>query len=221
MLQAATLSFIKSLAENNNKPWFDAHRKQYEAAKKDFEILVTEVLQELVEMDPEFEGCTAKKSIFRIFRDVRFSKDKTPYKPHLSAGFSPGGKKDTGAGYYLHIEAGGKSFVGGGMWMPDSATLKNIRQELDYNFKDFQKIIEAKAFKKLFPKIEGESLKRPPQGYSEDNAAIDFLKMKSFTVGTKLSDSALKDKNLAQEIVSHYKVMKPFLDFLGRNKPEA
>src|SRR4051812_13218438 len=119
MLHAATFSFIEKLAKNNNKPWFDEHRNDYAAAKEDFESLVAEVLNGLAANEPAFKEQKAKDCIFRIFRDVRFSKDKTPYKAHFGAFFSKGGRKFPGAGYYLHLEPGGKSFAGGGLWVPE------------------------------------------------------------------------------------------------------
>jgi len=139
MLQAKTISFIGKLSKNNNKPWFDKHRDEYEAAKEDFELLVTEILGGLSVTEPMFKEQKAKDCIFRIFRDVRFSKDKTPYKAHFGAFFSRGGRKFPGAGYYLHIEPGGKSFAGGGLWVPEAPLLKAVRQEIDYNFAEFKK----------------------------------------------------------------------------------
>jgi uncharacterized protein (TIGR02453 family) len=158
MLQATTLKFIQQLAKNNNKPWFDSHKDAYITAKEDFETLVTGIINGLSVHEPVFKEQKAKDCVFRIFRDVRFSKDKTPYKAHFGAFFSKGGRKFPGAGYYLHIEPGGKSFIGGGMWMPESPLLKNVRQEIDYNFEEFQSIINGKKFKKLFTQINGEHL---------------------------------------------------------------
>lgn len=216
MLQASTFKFLKDLKKNNNKPWFDAHKKEYEAAKADFEVLVTEVLEKLGKLDPAFKEQKAKDCIFRIYRDVRFGKDKTPYKSHMAAAFSKGGKKDMAAGYYLHIEPG-NIFIGGGMWMPEGAMLKKVRQEIDYNLKDFQKIVNYTAFKKMFTKgIEGEKLKTLPQGYTADNPAIEYLKMKSFVASTKLDDKTITDKNAAASCVKVFSTMKPFIDFLNK-----
>ena len=215
MLQKATLHFLEQLATNNNKPWFDAHRDEYLAAKEDFEGLVTGILGKLAESDPVFKEQTAKDSVMRIFRDVRFSKDKTPYKNNFGAGFSKAGRKFPGAGYYLHIEPG-KCFAGGGMWMPEGPQLKAVRQEIDYNFKEFSAIVEDKKFKKLFGAVEGESLKKLPQGYAEDNPALHYLKLKSFTVGCKLSDDDLTGKGLEKKIMEAFITMKPLVDFLNK-----
>jgi uncharacterized protein (TIGR02453 family) len=216
MLHNTTITFIEELAENNNKPWFDAHRNEYETARKDFESVVTGILTGLSETEALFKEQNAKDCIFRIFRDVRFSKDKTPYKAHFGAFFTNGGRKFRGGGYYLHIEPGGKSFSGGGLWMPEPALLKAVRQEVDYNFTEFSKIIEDKNFKKVFGQIKGEQLKTLPAGYKEDNPAIDFLKLKSFTVMHHHDDAELTSKAFIKKILGIFTEMQPFIDFLNR-----
>lgn len=216
MPSASTLSFLKNLAKNNNKPWFDSHRKEYEAAKKDFELFIEALLHELSAVEPLFKEQKAKDTIFRIFRDVRFGKDKTPYKPNFGAYLSRGGKKSPEAGFYLHIEPGGKCFLAGGMWMPEAGILKKLRQEIDYNLNDFESILKAASFKKLYPAVEGEKLKKPPKGYDSENPAIEWLKMKSYIVKTGLADDDLLDKNAPKKIAKSFMVMKPFIDFLNR-----
>lgn len=216
MLKAGTGLFLQELALNNNKTWFDANRDSYVAAKEDFEELVAEVLKGLSNIDPAFAEQKPKDCIFRIFRDVRFGKDKTPYKAHFGAYFSKGGKKFPGAGYYLHLEPGGKTFAGGGLWMPEPAILKAVRQEIDYNFDEFTATIESKGFKKLFPAIEGESAKKPPVGYTEDNPAIKYLKHKSFTVGYNIPDKDADGKNLTKIVADTFITMQPFIDFLNK-----
>ena len=216
MLHASTLTFMSQLARNNNKPWFDEHKKEYQSVKEDFEELVTAVLAGISDIEPSLRDTTAKSSIMRIYRDTRFSKDKTPYKTNLGAGFGMGGGKNVYGGYYLHIEPGGKSFAGGGMWQPEGPVLRAIRQEIDYNFADFSNIINDKQFKKLFGQIDGERLVKAPQGYSPDNPAVEYLKLKSFTVGGKLADEDLTKKTLVKKITDIYRTMKPFVDFLNR-----
>jgi len=217
MLQASTVSFIEKLAKNNNKPWFDKNRDNYALAKEDFEGFVTGILERLSTVQPEFKEQTYKDCIFRIFRDVRFSKDKTPYKDHFGAFFSKGGRKYPGAGYYVHIQPGGKSFAGGGLWQPEPSLLKAVRQEIDYNFKEFTSIIDDKKFKKLFPKVDGEQLKTLPQGYAADNPAIEYLKMKGWTVSHPLTDADLTDKKFSRKVTDTFNTMKPFIDFLNRS----
>lgn len=215
MLQNSTLQFLKELKKNNNKPWFDAHRKEYEKAKADFIIMVEALIKEIARFDPAVGNVKAKECIFRINRDVRFSKDKSPYKTNMGAYFSPVGKKTEGGGYYLHTEPG-KSFVAGGMYMPMPPVLAKIRQEIDYNFAGWKKIVQASSFKKTFPKgVEGfEMLSRPPKGYDESNPAIHYLKMKNFVVTSPISDTDLKSTGAVKKIGSIYKTIKPMIDFL-------
>ena len=216
MLQASTITFLEKLAKNNNKPWFDKNRDKYQAAKEDYEVFVDEVLAGLAEAEPLFKEQKAKDCVFRIFRDVRFSKDKTPYKPNFGAFFSKGGRKYPGAGYYFHLEPGGKSFAGGGLWMPESPILKAVRQEIDYNFDEFTAITEDKKFKKLFGKVSGEALKTNPQGYIDDNPAIEYLKMKSFTVTSKVTDDEIAGKGLVKKVLDTFNTMRPMIIFLNK-----
>lgn len=214
MLHIETLLFINDLANNNEKVWFDANKPRYEAARADFERLVSAILGELSGFDRHMKGLTPRQCIFRIYRDVRFSKDKSPYKTHFGGAFADGGKRENGAGYYLHVEPGGKSFVAGGMWMPESAVLKKIRQEIDYNLSRLEAITQAPEFRLMFPQIEGESLARPPQGYAADNPAIAWLKLKSFTVSKPMTDEQLTAEGCEATIVNLFRIMKPMLDFL-------
>lgn len=215
MLHPDTIKFLTQLAKNNNKPWFDKNRDRYQAAKEDFEVFVDDLLVRLAPLEPELANMKAKDCVFRIFRDVRFSKDKTPYKAHFGAFLSKGGRKYDGPGYYIHIEPG-KSFAGGGSWMPPGPLLKAVRQEIDYNFDEFKKILAAKDFKKYFKKVEGESLKTLPQGYSADNPAIEYLKLKSFTVGTPIPDKDLTTKGLASKCEVIFTAMSPLVNFLDK-----
>ena len=216
MLQPATIKFLEQLAKNNNKPWFDKHRDEYQAAKVDFDTFVDELLVKLTPLEPALSNLKAKDCTFRIFRDVRFSKDKTPYKAHFGAFLSKGGRKYEGSGYYLHIEPG-KSFAGGGLWVPQGPLLKAVRQEIDYNFDEFTKILNHKDFKKYFKKLEGEQLKTLPQGYTTDNPAIAYLKMKSFTVGHPIPDKDLTSKGFSSKCAAIFSAMKPLVDFLDRS----
>jgi uncharacterized protein (TIGR02453 family) len=209
------MKFLSQLAKNNNKDWFDKHRDEYQLAKEDFEVFIDDLIVKMRPLHPELANITAKDCLFRIFRDVRFSKDKTPYKAHFGAFISKGGRKYEGPGYYLHVEPG-KCFAGGGSWMPAGPLLKAIRQEIDYNFDEFQKILAAKDFKKYFKKVEGETLKTLPQGYTADNPAINYLKMKSFTVGTKLEDKELTAKGSVSKCVGVFTAMRPLVDLLDR-----
>lgn len=215
MLQKSTLAFLDQLARNNNKPWFEKNKDAYTTEKEDFEQFVTTVLAGLSALDPAFKQLTAKDCVMRIYRDVRFSKDKSPYKLNFGAGFSSGGKKFPGAGYYLHVEPG-KCFAGGGIWQPEGPMLKAIRQEIDYGFDEFKKIVEAKEFRKKFAQIDGDKLVKVPMGYGEDNPAIEYLRLKSFTVSGNLTDTDMTKKTAAATVNEVFAAMKPFVDFLNR-----
>ena len=216
MLQPSTLKFIKDLKKNNNKPWFDTNRKKYEVAKADFISFVDNIIGATTKFDPAVSSLKAKDCIFRINRDIRFSKDKSPYKTNMGAYINPGGKKINTPGYYFHCEPGG-SFAAGGLYIPEPAVLAKVRQEIDYSFDEWKKIINDKTFKKYFTKVDGrEALSRPPKGYTVDNPAIEFLKMKSFIVSRPLTDTELTGKNLLKEVAKTFEAMKPMIDFLNR-----
>ena len=217
MIQASTLAFLKNIELNNNKIWFDANRIAYEAAKKDFELFIEQVLQANTALIPELAGRKAKDCIFRIFKDVRFSKDKVPYKNNFGAAFGKGDKKTMGAGYYVHLQADNHSFIGGGIWMPDALTLKAIRQEIDYCYDEFLNIVTAKEFKKIFGSLDtSQQLKKCPKEYTDDNPALAYLKLKSFTVATTMSDKTMMSKASVAQITEACAVMKPLIDFLNR-----
>lgn len=212
-----TLSFLTELEANNNKPWFDENRKRYDIVRKDFVVLVQKIIDEFAKIDRTIEGQEAKKTLFRINRDVRFSKDKTPYKPHFSAFISKGGKKFEGAGYYIRLKGEGQTFIGAGVWQPPSPVINSIRQEIDYNFQEFLDIIEDKKFKKSFSKIEGEALKTKPKGYELDNPAIEYLKKKSFFSSFQFDDKSVNSPDFYKNVIEKYQLIQPFVNFLNRN----
>jgi uncharacterized protein (TIGR02453 family) len=147
---------------------------------------------------------------------VRFSKDKSPYKSNMGAFIKPGGKKVNAPGYYFHCEPG-QNFVAGGLYMPEPAEPTRVRQEIDYNYDEWSKIINNKTFKKYFKEglRKTDALSRPPKGYAEDNPAIAYLKLKSFIVSRPLTDADLVDKNFVKEIAKTFEAMKPMIDFLN------
>jgi uncharacterized protein (TIGR02453 family) len=215
MLQSTTLKFLKDLKKNNNKTWFDGNRKQYDAARADFILLVGQLITGIAAFDKPIGHLEAKNCTFRINRDVRFSKNKDPYKSNLAAYFNKDGKKGTGAGYYLHIEPG-KSFAAGGIWMPEPAVLAGIRQEIDYSFTEWKNMVTGKSFTKIFTEgIKGDALTRPPKGYNEDNPAIDYLKMKSFIVSRPFTDTEVQSKSFVNDVAKTFLAMKPMIDFLN------
>lgn len=218
MLEPQTLGFLKQLKKNNNKPWFDAHRAQYEAARIDFQNFIQLVIDRLQQSDPAITGTTARDCLFRINRDIRFSNDKTPYKTNFGASIKQGGRKSGLAGYYFHLEPG-HSFVGGGLWMPEAPTLKTVRQEIDYNWVEFQSIIQAKPFKKVFDDVyKGDDvrLSTVPKGYEKDNPAIEYLKLKSFIAETHIDDEELTIASLHKKTVAAFEALQPLLLFINR-----
>lgn len=220
MISPSTLSFLKSLKKNNNKPWFDNNRDKYSAAKNNFEESVASLLQNYSSIDEDLKGLAVKDCCFRINRDIRFSKNKTPYKISLSASFNRGGKKSIFAGYYFHLQPGGKSFVGGGLWRPEPNELKKLRQEIDYCLPEFKKIITATSFKKNYGELEREEnqvLVNVPKGYDKENPAADFLKMKSFVAIKNLSDQEVLSPNLEKEIIKSFKALMPLVKFINRS----
>ncbi len=217
MIQAISIKFLKDLEKNNNRAWFELHRNIYEASKADLQNMVADLIPNIAKFDEPIGNLAVKDCTFRINRDVRFSKNKSPYKTNMAAYFSKGGKKASVAGYYFHCEPG-KSYAAGGFYTPMPPELAKIRQEIDYNFEEWKKILNNRFFKKYFPGgVDGiESLVKPPKGYDENNPAINFLKMKHFIVSTPFSDAALQSKTLVKNIAKVFETMKPMIDFLNK-----
>ncbi|MEO6681315.1 MAG: DUF2461 domain-containing protein [Ginsengibacter sp.] len=220
MLQKPTLTFLKKLEQNNHKTWFDEHRPEYQKAKNDFEILVQEIINGMIDIDLDFKDLTPRQCMFRINRDIRFSKNKTPYKTNIACSLKKGGKKSIYAGYYFHLQPGNRSFTGGGIWMPASPELKKVRQEIDYCFSEFKEIIQAPSFKKTFHSLEreeGQVLVNIPKGYEKDNPAGEFLKLKSFFVTKPIQDSELLKTDLLKQIIHDFKTIMPLNKFINRS----
>lgn len=219
MLQASTLKFLKDLSKHNNKPWFDAHRQQYDDAKKDFETFIQTLIDKHGRRDTYIKELTAKNCLFRINRDIRFSKDKTPYKTNMGASISRGGRKSIYAGYYFHLEPG-QSFVGGGIWMPMPEETKKVRQEIDYCLDEFRKIVESKKFKTVYGGlyIDSEtSLSRVPQGFEKDNPAAEYLKLKSWIATQALKDADITSKDLVKKALVAFETLQPLVEFINRS----
>ena len=217
MIAASSLQFLKALAKNNNREWFLANKNKYDLAKENYLNFVEEVLSGVVKFDNSLAELNPKQCVFRINRDVRFSKNKDPYKTNFGASFSKGAKKINAAGYYFHLEPGA-CFIGGGLWMPEANDLQKVRQEIDYCFKEFNGIIQHKQFKNAFSGLSTEvKLARPPKGYDLDNPAIEYLKLKSFTAIASLSDSDVLDKNIVKKSLTIFKTIAPLIHFLNRS----
>ena len=218
MLQSSTLKFLKNLKKHNNKAWFDTNRSTYENAKADFENFIQSVLHRHGKKDADLKDLVARKCMFRINRDVRFSKDKSPYKTNFGASMDRGGRKSGFAGYYFHLEPG-SSFVGGGLWMPAPDVVKKVRQEIDYCFDEFNKIVSSRKFKPVYGEFytgEGIKLSKLPQGFEKDNPAAEYLKLKSWLVLKNLGDRELTSKDLLKKTLEAFVVLQPFIRFLNR-----
>jgi len=216
-VKTSTFRFLKDLKKNNNKTWFEKNKSGYLDAKDDAEHFVAQLIEGLGKIDPDIAPLHVKDSTYRIYRDVRFSNDKTPYKTHMGAFLNKGGKKVPTAGYYFHAQPG-HSMAGGGLWMPMPAELSKVRQEIDYNFAEWTKILGDRKFKKYFPEglDQEEILSRPRTGYDAENPAIGFLKLKSFVVTRSLTDKQMTSPSLLKEVLTTFKSMKAFVYFLNR-----
>jgi len=209
------IDFLSQLEKNNNREWFNANKPLYQTAKSDFEIFINNLIPQVHKFDPTIGSITAKECVFRIFRDVRFSKDKSPYKTNMGGFMAKGGRKGGSAGYYLHIDMN-QSFIAGGLYMPPSDVLKKVRQEIMYNVDEFKSIIHKSTFQKTFGQIEGEKLKRPPKDFPADFADIDLLKFKSYTVMHPINTEHILSPNFEDYTVGIFKEMFALNQFLNK-----
>ncbi|MCH8903578.1 MAG: DUF2461 domain-containing protein [Bacteroidetes bacterium] len=216
-LSKKTFKFLSDLRKNNNREWFDKNKDAYLEAKADFENFMEAVLQDLAKFDKDMVGLEVKKSTFRIYKDVRFSKDKTPYKTSMSAVFVGGGKKnhDSRSGYYIHVEPG-NSFIAGGANMPPSPWMGYIREQIDKRAGDLRKIIANKTFKSYYGSITGEKLKTAPKGYPKDHPDVDLLQYKSLLAVNKIPDKDVLSPKFHDHIISASKALVPFNEFLNQ-----
>lgn len=218
MIKKETLEFLKDLEKNNNKEWFVKNKKVYQAAKQDFTEFYEEVIQEVAVFDPDVgRDINKAKKVFRINRDARFSKDKTPYKINFGGVITPNGWKSGFSSYYIHIQPG-ESGVAGGMHMLESNNLFAVRKYISSHFEEFLKIINEKSFKKYFGNIleRNESLKTPPRGFDKEDKAIEYLKLKSYSVWSPLSDEFTTSKDFYNYTISAFKELQNLNKFLDK-----
>lgn len=214
MIKSDTLSFIADVAQNNNREWFAENKARYETAKADVLAFIDQLIPGLAAADPEFSADTpAKKCLLRIYRDVRFSKNKDPYKNNYGIYFAVKGKGVNEPGYYLHIQPGG-CFFAAGVWMPEASELKKIREEIDYNTSEFLDIINAKEFKGLFKLSKEDSLKKAPKGYEMDHPHIELLKLKSFIATFPIKDEEFLKPEIVDKLKTAFNGVYPFIVFL-------
>ncbi|MCB9337282.1 MAG: DUF2461 domain-containing protein [Lewinellaceae bacterium] len=207
-IQPSTLQFLKDLANNNDRDWFQANKERYEAAYDNMKQFVAAVEKALGETD-HLEG----SKMFRIYKDVRFSKDKTPYKTSIGTGFTRATNRLRG-GYYLHIEPGA-SFVGGGFWQPEAADLKRIREEFALDDQPIRNIMADPVFKKYFGTLQGDEVKTAPKGFDKDHPAIDLIRKKSFTVHRNFTDKEVTGEGFLQEVKQTFEAMRPYFDYMS------
>ncbi len=215
MVTKKTFAFLANLRKHNDRDWFLAHKAAYLESKEEFETLVGELIHRIAAFDKSVEGLDPRKCGFRIFRDARFSRDKSPYKTNFGAHISAKENKfQERAGYYLHVEPG-NCFLGGGAYMPSPPWLKAIRSAIAEDGKFFRRLITAPAFKKQFGAMTGETLQKAPQGYPSDHPHLDLLRHKGFLAMRPLKDAEVTAVGFPQEAASAFKALLPFERFLN------
>jgi len=218
MLSKDSIQFIDDLKANNNRDWFLDNKKRYEIFKKDYYQLVADFLNAMKPLDPSLEMLEVKNCTFRINRDIRFSKDKSPYKDHIGVWLSSGAKGKNRSGYYVHIARSG-SFIAGGFYCPEAEDLKKVRKEIAYFHEDLDEILREKNFKKEFgdfDRNEENVLKNPPRGYEKDHPAIELLKLKSFETSQKFNIEEVTKEDFVSKMTKKLIVLKPLNDFINR-----
>lgn len=211
-----TLEFLEDLAKHNHKEWMDDNKKRYLEAKEQVVELVAEVIHQSADFAPGISELEPKKTLFRINRDIRFSKNKDPYKTNFGAAIVAGGRKTGNPGFYLHIKPG-SHFAGGGIYQPSPQALQKVRQEIDYNGKDAIGIITDATFKKTFGEPYGDDkLKTAPKGYPKDHEFVELLQLKHYVFMHAMTDQEICSINASKKIVEVYRTLQPFNDFLLR-----
>lgn len=214
------LRFLSKLKKNNNKPWFDANKEEYQEALAQFEQLVGRLIEGLGSLE-DLDGLSPKDCIMRIYRDVRFSKDKSPYKTSMTASIGPGGRKSRGYPYYLHIAPGNHSMLAGGCHEASTEQLARWRSAVDKDASTVKKLISRKDFVAAFGGLSGDKLAKAPKGYAADHPELELLRLKQITVMHTVMDKELLSPSPVPSCVAVFKIMKPFLDYLGSILPGA
>ena len=210
----ANFDFLKQLKKNNNRDWFNKNKPTYQAQHEETIVFADKVL-ELMNKHDNIETPNGKKSLFRIYRDVRFSKDKSPYKSHWAGGFKRATAHLRG-GYYFHLEPG-NTMVGGGFWGPNKDDLLRIREDIALDDAPLRKILNSKSFKDTFGKLEGEQLKTAPKGFDKEHPAVDLLRYKQFIIAKKFTDKEALSPDFAKKVNDVFKKMRPFFDYMSES----
>jgi len=207
--------FLRELRENNDREWFKANKGRYEKLHKAHIGIVQELINRIGAFDPEIAGLDAKSCIYRLYRDIRFSNDKTPFKTHFGAYMTGyGGRTSPYGGYYLHLEPDG-SFLSGGVWCPDPKMLKKLRQDIYNNIEEFVGILENERFKQTFGSLEGDMLQRTPDGFPKDSPYDAILRHKYFVVSCNKPESFFMEDDWMEQAAADFKVLFPFNQFLN------
>lgn len=214
------LAFLTELQENNNRPWFADHKKHYEDIREQCFGEIEQLIAAISRFDTRLVGLASKECTYRIYRDIRFSSDKSPFKTHFGIVLAQGGKKCKEAGYYLHVEPG-ECALYGGVWFPEQPVLNYLRRNIYDNIDEFVEILESPAFKAVYPGLVGDSLKTLPRGYPKTFPYGHILKMKEFLVRKGYDDSLFASDDWQDTVVGDIRVMKPFADFLNYAFEEA
>lgn len=209
------LQFLKELSENNNREWFQENKKWYDDSKEKILFLTDVLINEIGNFDASIRGLQPKDCMFRIFRDVRFSKDKSPYKTNFGSFICSGGRKSMNPGYYFHLEPSG-CFVAGGIYMPPAETLRAVRSYLADHAEEFLEITSDSNFKASFPEMYDDQLKTAPKGFPKDHEYIDLLKYKSFIYSKTFNDKEVKSKDYVEKMVDAFRTVSPVNQFLYR-----
>jgi len=210
-----SMAFLRQLNQNNSKEWMDENKPLYQEAKQEFLEFVAQVTTEVSKFDPTIESAEPKKSIFRINRDVRFSKNKSPYKNNFGMALAEGGRNSGNPIYYFHLQPHGESMVAGGIYQPETEVLKKIRQEIDYNPHDLKAVIEKRAFREEFGALAGEKLKLAPKGYPKDHPNIELLRHKSFVGVRQLNDQQITSSSLILDVSKAFEAVYPLNQYLS------
>jgi uncharacterized protein (TIGR02453 family) len=212
IIPQSSLDFLTQLKENNNKPWFDEHKSEYLIELNHIQNFADALLKELSKSDV-LETQSGKKSVYRIYRDIRFSKDKTPFKTYWGGSYTRATSARRG-GYYFHLEKG-NSFFAGGFWGPNAADLKRIRSEFAHDPESFREILNSESFVNNFGTLQGEQLKTSPKGFDADHEAIDLLRYKQFLVIKRFTDDEVLSPLFLKKALEAFKNMRPFFDYMS------
>ena len=212
VIKKESIDFLKTLSKNNNRDWFNNHKDKYTEAHNNIIVFADALLFEMNKHD-KIETSSGKKSLFRIYKDVRFSNDKTPYNTHWSGMFKRATKKLRG-GYYFKIKPGGSMLIGG-FWGPEPQDMKRIRQDIDFNYKSWKKLLTGKPILKTFGKMTGEQLSSAPRGYDKDHPAIDLLRYKQFLLKHEFTDNEVCSPDFLYKANDVFKKMRPFFNYMS------